>query len=374
MWKPSPNSLREKAPDASSKPLSIRLKEEALRLGFSSAGITSSSALFSRDAELQTWLDRGHAGPLEYMRQVFSRRDRFLQLIPDLKSLLVVTARYARESSSSPHEPAGKSPGRLARYAAGKDYHRVLRKKLRQLSGSLRRMAGPAVRTLAAVDTSPIPERALAEAAGLGFIGKNTCLIQPHGGSYLFLAVVLTNLELPPDSPIRWDCGSCTLCIQACPTGALEKPYQLDAGRCISALTIELKGPIPPPLRPQMKEWLFGCDICQEVCPYNHPLDTAVPWPEFQPETGAGARLPLREILAIRTEKEYTDRFAGTPLMRPKREGLLRNSAILAANLQRTDLLPDLDQTAQKDSSAVVREHAAWAADQLRRLNHRSSA
>lgn len=311
---------------------------------------------------MRAWLEQGSAGTLDYMKRFFERREKFLQLIPDVRSIAVLTVPYAREAGRVPSNtmPSGDSGARIARYAAGRDYHRLIRRMLKKLAASLRAAAGPEARVVATVDTSPISEKSLAEAGGIGFFGKNTCLIQPRGGSYFFLATLLTNLELPPDLPIRWDCGSCTLCVQACPTGALQEPYHLDANLCISALTIENRGEIPVPLRPLLKEWLFGCDICQEVCPYNHES------PSTSPPSRAGALGPsLPEILQIRTDQQFQQHFSETALKRPGRAGMLRNAAITAGNLSSTETLESLKDALEHDPSDIVRSHAAWALKQL---------
>ncbi len=309
------------------------------------------------------------------MEEFWERQGRFLSSLPDLKSILVVAAPYEGASTS---RSLPEQHGRIARYAKGRDYHRVIEKRLKQLEAFLRKLCEEdhfPLRTLRTVDTSPLLERALAEMAGLGFFGKNTCLIQPKGGSFFFLATLCTNLELSYDEPITWDCGACTLCLQACPTQALVGPYELDARRCISYLTIELKTEVPQELRPLMGDWLFGCDICQEVCPYNRSrpegLDRleaagretsqARPWPEFSPAIGAGEGLPLVQLLACRTQEGFLGRFAGTPLMRAKRAGLLRNAAIAAGNLKEPRLLPALGKALLNDPSPMVRQHAAWA-------------
>ena len=269
--------------------LADSIKAEALRLGFSSAGIADGAALSHRRRELSAWLARGLAGPLDYMRDFFDRQARFLQRLPEPRSVIVLAAPYAGQPEPAP--ATAQACGQVARYAVGEDYHRVIRKQLKQLETFIRRRVGPEARILTAVDTSPIQEKALAEAAGLGFIGKNTCLIHPRQGSYLFLGALLTNLDLPADPPIAWDCGNCTLCLQACPTHALVGPYQMDASRCIATLTIELRGDIDPALRPQMGTWLFGCDICQQVCPYNRPD------PKKNP-----SHLPLETILSEQSD------------------------------------------------------------------------
>ncbi|MCM8811830.1 MAG: tRNA epoxyqueuosine(34) reductase QueG [Candidatus Omnitrophica bacterium] len=337
--------------------LTEAIKTESLRLGFSSVGIAPASALNRRKAELEHWLSMGFSGGLGYMESFLHRQSDLLAKIPDLKSVIVLTAPYAngREIRLPP------GAGKIARYAHGKDYHRVIGKKLDNLEEFLRDLA-PEIRTIRSVDTSAIQERTLAESAGLGFVGKNSCLIRPKEGSYLFLAALLTNLELVSDKPIQWDCGSCNLCLEACPTGALspERPYQLDANKCISSLTIENRGTIPPSLRSAIGDWLFGCDVCQEVCPYNRKTDHS-PWPEFQARHGAGAAPTLADILAIRTDELFVRRFAGTPLMRAKRQGFLRNAAVVAGNSGNPELIEPLKEAAESDSSELVREHAAWA-------------
>lgn len=295
------------------------------------------------------------------MEAFWDRQERFLRRFPTLRSILIMAIPYY--TSAHPKEPPPRS-GKIARYAWGRDYHRVIKKRLKKLEAFIRSQVETAVRIIRSIDTSPIQERALAEASGLGFIGKNSCLILPRGGSFYFLATLLTDLELAADEPIDWDCGACTLCLEACPTQALVRPYQLDAGRCISNLTIEWKEPINPALRPLMKDWIFGCDICQEVCPYNRKSDHAQ-WAEFLPIAGAGSELPLKEILGIRTDEAFLERFAGTPLMRAKRVGLLRNAAVVAGNLKDPELIPALTQALQEDPSSIVREHAAWALAQI---------
>ena len=345
--------------------LSEAIKREAVRIGFLSAGVADAAALHKRQPDLTRWLASGFAGGLQYMENFFERQRHLLDRFPDLKSILVLTIPYANKARPSLSQNAGQ----VARYAWGRNYHRVIEKRLKQLEAFIQTRAAGAGRIVRCIDTSPIQERALAEMAGLGFIGKNTCLILPKGGSFVFLAALLTNLELPADKPTAWDCGSCTLCLESCPTKALtpSRPYELDASRCISYLTIENKEAIQPALRPLMDNWLFGCDICQEVCPYNRKAQQD-PWPEFEAKTGAGAQLPLKEILGIRTDEDFLKRFAGTPLMRAKRAGLLRNAAVAAGNSGNRELIPTLTETSQQDPSATVREHAAWALEQLNPL------
>ncbi len=373
--------------------LTQAIKQQALRLGFQAAGIAPASALHKREGELRQWLVQGYAGGLKYMENFFDRQARYLERLPELRSFIVLTAPYSSCTKGS--DPLVQQPisrqykmvrplGRVARYGWGQDYHDVLKKRLKPLVSWIQSQTTdsvpgtglcPVPLVSTAVDTSPLQERALAEAAGLGFIGKNTCLIRPKAGSFFFLAILATDLDLQPDAPIRRDCGNCTLCIEACPTGALHEAYQLDAGRCISCLTIENKGEIPEALRPLLGNRLFGCDICQEVCPHNRqPMmgtgyrhGTRYPkqasWPEFAPSTGAGEALPLQEVLSIRTEEVFQTRFAGTPLLRAKREGLLGNASVVAGNSRNPALIPTLTSTAQDDPSPLIREHASWALD-----------
>src|SRR5262249_48732838 len=226
--------------------------------------------------------------------------------------------------------------GRIARYAWGLDYHEVVKARLHNLIAEIKRLEGREVAARAFVDAVPLLERAVAARAGLGFTGKNTNLLQPRQGSWFFLAEILLNLELPvEENRLKISCGSCHRCLDACPTDAFAAAYQLDSRRCISYLTIENKGAIPPALRAGLGEWLFGCDVCQEVCPFNR-FATDTYWQEFRPEYGAGQKLDVVEILAIKTDEEFRARFKCTPLTRPKRRGLLRNAAVVAANIECT--------------------------------------
>jgi epoxyqueuosine reductase len=212
------------------------------------------------------------------------------------------------------------------------------------------------------VDTGPLVDRAAAVHAGLGFNGKNTCVLTGPHGSYVFLSAILTTVALQPDPMLSKDCGSCTACIDACPTDALLGPERLDANRCIAYLTIEHRGSIPRELRPKIGNWVFGCDICQEVCPWNRARPRGV-HPEFAPEGGAGEALDLAEVLSLDVDG-FRARFRGTPLTRPKRAGLLRNAAVAAGNLGDPAAIPAL-LGALQDPEPVVREHAAWALQQL---------
>lgn len=329
-------------------PLKERVQAQALRLGFSSVRVADASALEHRRPELAVWIEKGRAGPLKFMQDFFGRQKRFLSRLPDIKSILMLAAPYAAKS------PSELSPGhgRIARYAVGKDYHDWIGARLKELTDFIRSQTDEPVHVWTAVDTSPIQEKALAEASGVGFIGKNTCLIHPKQGSYLFLAALLTDLKIQPDPALDWNCGNCTLCVQACPTQALVKPYELDANRCIATLTIEQRGPIDPELRSKIGEWLFGCDICQQVCPYNRA--------EKHSGTEA-AQLPLEPLLRLRSESQFKTEYGPTPLSRPRREGLVRNAALVAGNRREAALVPALASALKEDPSPLVRGHAAWS-------------
>lgn len=341
--------------------LTQAIKSEALRLGFQAVGVASASSLHHRRQELAAWISGKLTGRLHYMETFFKRQARFLGDLPDTRSVVVLIASYSNSNGPAVSLQNERKSGRIARYAQGLDYHRVITRRLRELQSFVGKLTPMPAQCALCVDTNPIQERVLAEAAGLGFFGKNTCLIQPRGGSFSFLAALLTNLELIPDEPIQWDCGACTLCLQACPTQAFTQAYELDAGRCISYLTIELRDDMEPTLRPLMGDWLFGCDVCQEVCPYNRKEQPGAVWKEFQPSAGTGAQFPLEELLRCRTQEQFVERFSGTPLMRAKRTGLLRNAAVVAGNLRDPDLVPVLTESLTEDPSALVRRHCAWA-------------
>ena len=247
--------------------------------------------------------------------------------------------------------------GWISRYAWGDDYHDIMKERLERLLESIRAESLAPVEGRVFVDSGPVLERALAAAAGIGWIGKNTMLISPQKGSWFFLGELFLNIELEFDRPIRDRCGSCDLCLKACPTGAFVGPYVLDARRCISYLTIELKTAIPRHLRPLMGNHIFGCDVCQEVCPYNVK---AMPTEEkaYAPREGllAPDLIPLLSL----SEGEFKRRFRGTPVLRVKRRGFLRNVAVALGNIKDKEAVPALSK-ALDDPEALVRRHAAWA-------------
>ncbi len=337
---------------------SALIKAEAQRLGFELCGITP-AATPSGFQHLERWLDQGLDGAMHY---IAGRRDAYqhpTSVLPEVRSLIVVGINY---SAQEPGEVAA-GDGRVSRYAWGdRDYHDVIRDKLRQLAGVLHDR-WPGCRTRGVVDTAPLLERDFAQMAGLGWFGKNTMLINKWQGSWLFLAALLTDLELVVDEPHHTaHCGTCRLCLDACPTDAFVEPYVLDARKCISYLTIELRDQaIPEPLRSPMDDWLFGCDICQDVCPWNRraPDSECV---EFQPRLDLNP-VNAAELLGL-DEPSFRTRFRATPLQRPGRSGMLRNAAIVLGNSQDQRFVSVLE-AALVDADSLVRGAVAWALGQL---------
>jgi len=295
--------------------LAAAVKRRADELGFLACGITDPSPI--PDGErLDQWLASGYAGVMRYLhRQARKRKDPRL-IIPEAKSVVVALDNYYNGDSDP-----GPAP-RVARYARGDDYHRVTRDRLEPLADFLRRNGAKIAHTFA--DSGPVPERALALRAGLGWIGKNTMLIRPGAGSFFFIGTIFTDLPLDHDSSITTDhCGSCTRCLDACPTDALVEPHLLDATRCISYLTIEQKGPIPTPLAERLDGWVFGCDICNEVCPWNQRFAEASSAEEFRSRDALSGAGP--ELFEQMDEEEFTRRFGDTPLERAGLQGMRRN-------------------------------------------------
>ncbi len=302
------------------------LRETVLALGFDRVGFTPANRVADYD-RYQSWLDAGHAGGMEYMHRNCCLREDPRELLPEARSVILVSMNY--------HWPGGETReadrGRVSRYARGRDYHKVLRGRLRKLDALLREDFG-ATTTRICVDSAPLLERSLAAAAGLGWVGKNTMLIDEKIGSWTFLGALLCDLDLPADTPVAERCGACTACLDACPTEAFPEPGILDAGRCISYLTIEHKGEVPAGLAAQMDDHVFGCDICQEVCPWNNKAP-ATEIDDFEPRPSATAPL-LSELVAL-NEASFLERFAGTPIMRAGLEGMKRNARNAMENAER---------------------------------------
>jgi len=338
------------------------IRQRALALGFDQVGLIPAAPPPRLDAYLR-WIAAGQHGEMGYLarpdRQ--ARRQDLNVILPGVRSLIVVALDYA---VLAPSEDTLRDPrrGRIARYAWGADYHELMAARLQTLADALRAAGGADVISRVYVDTGALLERSHAQQAGLGFIGKNTLLIHPQRGSYLFLGEILTTQPLDAyDAPhAETMCGRCTRCLSACPAAAFPQPYVLDARRCISYLTIELKGSVPEDLRPLLGNWVFGCDVCQEVCPFTRKFTQPSAEPAFWPADLDRAAPPLAALLAL-DEGSFRERFAGTPLARTGRDRLVRNACIAAGNSGLREFGPRLEQLAAADRSELVREHAAWA-------------
>jgi len=335
------------------------VKSEALRLGFSRVGITTPKPPPHLEI-YEKWLKEGRHGEMTYLKTDRARRRRAdpRDILPECSSILVVAANYL---------PLGHKRKGVAAYAVGDDYHDVLTDRLRQLVSNLEAHLGRKIKNHYYTDTGPLLERELAQRAGLGWIGKNTCLISPEHGSYFFLAELLLDLPLEPDQPIKTDhCGECTLCIEACPTSCILPDRTLDATRCISYLTIELKGAIPVELRPLTQGWIFGCDICQQVCPWN--LRFAQPTAEAAFQSRAFLDEPTPQDFLQLSPESYRRELSKSPLKRAKRSGLLRNAAVAAGNAAERASIPDLERLLVQEQDPLPRAHAAWALGELGEL------
>jgi epoxyqueuosine reductase len=374
--------------------LSEDIKEKAYQLGFDLLGIAPAQRAPHADA-YASWVDAGYAAMMGYLARDVTRRQDPRRILPGARSVIVAGLSYY---VLDPPADLWADParGRIARYAWGMDYHEVMTPRLRQLAEFVARQTRHEVRHRVYVDTGPLLERDFAVQAGLGFIGKNTCLINPTLGSYLFLGEVLVDLELDYDQPATdagakvvfevapgptagqretdhttlpgrasrrvGTCGVCTRCLKACPTHAFSAPYILDSNRCISYLTIELKGSIPLELRPLMGNWIFGCDECQVVCPWPRRFSqpTRLDFLHFDPERAAPRLLDLISL----SDESFRASFRETPLWRAKRRGLLRNVAVALGNWGDPSAIPAL-RNALGDPEPLIREHAAWALAQM---------
>jgi epoxyqueuosine reductase len=307
----------------------------------------------------EKWLDRGFQAGMGYLEGMKKDRYHPENKLPDVQSVIVLQAWYGSSGTGG--------QGIVARYAWGRDYHKILKKKLVTLSEWLHENdAG--LESYLSVDSGPTVDRVLAEAAGLGFFGKNTNLIDPSKGSYFFIGSLLVNAKLSATKRRRMPtCGDCQRCTKACPTGAIVAPHTLDARRCIAYLTIENKDGIPPEFRSAIGNRLFGCDICQEVCPFNEGRAgrQSIQIDDLKAENGVGDHLDLHEILAIGTDEEYVERFAGTPLMRAGRRGLIRNACIVAGNTMDESIIPLLKQVIGREQDEMIQEHANWAISEI---------
>ena len=340
-----------------------QIKSKALALGFDDCRFTSEEAPASSVAFNQ-WVSKGLHGEMGYMARNAEKRMDLQRVLPGAKSVICLAVSYAREErggcsvfSVQCSEPEGV----IARYARYADYHKVIGEKLSALAKFMSEVAGPGTRSMWYIDTGPILERDLAQRAGLGFVGKHTNLISRNLGNWIFLAEILTTLEFEPDTPETNRCGTCSRCIEACPTQAITAPFELDARRCISYLTIELKGSIPVELRPLMGNRIYGCDDCLAACPWNRFARQGSMMRAHRREDLESPA--LLELLSL-DDTRFKERFRGTPMERTKRRGLLRNVCVALGNTGGPEALPELGR-ARQDKEPLIAEHAEWAMEQI---------
>lgn len=336
-----------------------QIKEHARTLGFELVGIARAEVAGTY-ADFQRWLKEGLAGEMSYMERQGRARRHPQSILASARSIIMVGFNYKPRDGRAEYDQ--RFSGKVARYAQGRDYHDVLREKLKALLAWIQTQR-PEVRGRAVVDTAPLLERDFARRAGLGWFGKNTMLLNTKLGSYFFIGALLLDIDLEADTPFETDhCGTCTACLDACPTQAFPQPGVLDSRRCISYLTIELRTPIAEELRRPMGDWVFGCDVCQEVCPWNR---------KAPPGNDKGLvpllkSLDLEELLRL-SDTEFRGRFRDTALLRPKRGGLLRNACVALGNAGDANALPALQQ-ALEDADPLVRDAAAWAIRRIEEL------
>jgi epoxyqueuosine reductase len=353
------------------------IRRRARELEFDDCRFTTANAPESA-AQFQQWLATGQHGEMAYLARNAYKRIDPQRVLPGARSIVVLAASYASEArepepsrDASPRRPLLGGSGRLgeaslpagliACYARYGDYHNVLGERLEELAAFVNQFGREGTRSLWYVDTGPLLERDLAQRAGLGFIGKHTNVISRRLGNWIFLCEIITTLELEPDAPEKNRCGSCTQCITACPTGAITAPFQLDARLCISYLTIELKGSIPPELRSAVGNRIYGCDDCLAACPWNRFARQGRMMQTHARPTLAAP--DLQELLAL-DEASFKSRFANTPMLRTKRRGLLRNVCVALGNIGDESSLPAL-QKAATDAEPLIAEHARWAIEQI---------
>ena len=351
----------------------IAIRQRAMERGFDICRFTT-AATPGHSGQFREWLAAGFHAEMVYLARQADQRTNLQLVLPGVRSVICLAVSYHRDStpegdnappSSGLGPPASglQSPasGQVARYARFPDYHDVLGEPLRALTAFVDQLGGVGTRSRWYVDSGPVPERDLAQRAGVGFVGKHTNLISRSVGNWSFLAEILTILELEPDEPEKNRCGSCVRCLEACPTRAITAPFQLDARRCISYLTIELKRPIPVELRPAMGDRIFGCDACLAACPWNR-FAREGRW--MKPHARADlTQLALLDLLTL-DEPGFKRRFAGTPILRAKRRGLLRNVCVALGNVGDASALSAL-KCAAGDPDPLIAEHARWAGGQI---------
>ncbi len=347
---------------ALSEPVSlvVQIKELARCAGFHQIGVTSLKSLGPGEQAVRDWTAEGKHGGMKYLEEFDQRKQNFFKDFPDAASVLVLGVNYySLEKNQAPSKLSGK----VARYAWGRDYHQVIAEKHKKLISEIAKITGRDFRAKSCVDIQPLPEKFAARQAGFGFIGKNTLMLSKEFGPWMFLSEIVMNLDLPEDTPSKGDCGTCSSCQTSCPTGALDQDYKIDARLCIAYLTIEHKGVIPRELRPKMKDWIFGCDDCITVCPFTSKSKTT-DWTELPAASGFGPEIKMEEILAIKSNREYEEKFKNSPVSRASRKQLLRNACVVLGNSGDLRAVPWIEKLL-RDTSWLVRAHAAWALGRL---------
>ena len=345
-------------------PSKEQIRKIALNLGFDACGFTGAETPDTYPNYVD-WVNNEKHGKMEYLRRHSEKKGDMDKVLPGIKSVISLAISYQIPEPSNHslmNNECSAPRGLIARYARHEDYHEALKKPLEDLCNQLTRLNDKHHRHLAYLDTGPIMERDLAQRAGLGFVGKHTNLISRSLGNWFFIAEILTTLSLEPDEPERNRCGTCTRCLQACPTDAIEAPFKLDARKCISYLTIELKGSIPEALRPAIGNRIFGCDDCLEVCPWNRFAKEGALMKRFRKND---LETPDLIHLLGMDHQTFKSTFAGTPILRSKRKGFLRNVCVALGNTGTREAIPSLEQACM-DPEPLIAEHAEWAIDRIK--------
>lgn len=332
----------------------------AFELGFDAIGFSSANELTKSNEHFLHWREKSFAADMSYLTRENAINAKPKEILKEAKSVISLLVNYYTEPPPDP----GNNFGRVAAYAVGIDYHKVLKKKIKIFQEKLRKEFTSNLISKGFSDSVPLLEKSFARESGLGFFGKNTLIINKPLGSYFFICEIIADLDIEPNKSASGTCGKCTRCIDICPTDALvgEKDGAplLDARLCISYQTIENREVIPLGLRKQIGYWLFGCDLCQIVCPYNKKVNETT-WEEFKPASGVGHWVKLKDILSIKSENEFHEKFCRTTLTRPKRRGLIRNAAIVAGNRKSEEALSCLIWLIENEPDPIIQEHVIWA-------------
>jgi epoxyqueuosine reductase len=338
------------------------IKRLAREAGLTVSAVTTAEPFAGLADLLKDRIDAGHLAGLDWFTHQRAEESSNPRVLHErAQSIVSVGLPYWSVDPGKPDD--GVARGRISRYARGVDYHKTLKKRMLDLHQRIETAIGRPVESRQLVDTARIVDRAVAQRSGLGWFGKHTCIIVPGHGSWVMLGELVLDIEIPADLPLKRDCGSCSICLDRCPTGAIVAPYTVDAPRCLSFQTIEQRGSIPREIRPLMGDWVFGCDVCQDVCPYTKAAKV-VDEPDMQPRDLSNA-YPSLSWLLMMTEEEFREIYRGTPVLRAKRRGLARNAAVALGNSGSERDIPLLFQVAQSHDEPFVRGHAAWALWQI---------